>query len=53
MKSVIKGRYKANVGAAAGSGAETFSKSEPDTVCTLNREATKLAQHISVAVRCN
>ncbi len=24
MKSVIKGRYKANVGAGAGAGAETF-----------------------------
>ncbi len=32
MKSVIKGRYKANVGAGAGSGAraETFWKSEPE-----------------------
>jgi hypothetical protein len=30
MKSVIKGRYKANVVAGAGSGAETFCKSEPE-----------------------
>ncbi len=32
MKSVIKGSYKANVGAGAGSGAgaETFWKSEPE-----------------------
>jgi hypothetical protein len=30
MKSVIKGSYKANVGAGAGSRAETFSKSEQE-----------------------
>jgi hypothetical protein len=30
MKSVIKGRYKAIVGAGAGAGAETFYKSEPE-----------------------
>ncbi len=30
MKSVIKGRYKANVGAGAGSGTETFWKLEPE-----------------------
>jgi hypothetical protein len=30
MKSVIKGRYKANVGAGAGSEAVIFWKSEPE-----------------------
>jgi hypothetical protein len=30
MKSVIKGSYKANVGAGSGAGAKTFWKSEPE-----------------------
>ncbi len=42
MKSVIKGRYKAIVGAGsgAGAGAETFWKSEPEP-----KQKVSAAQH--------
>ncbi len=40
MKSVMKGRYKANVGAGSGAGAETFRKSEPE-----RKQKVSAAQH--------
>jgi hypothetical protein len=45
MKSVMKGRYKADVGAGFGAGAETFLKSEPEREKSFG-STTLLATHL-------